>query len=94
MSSSARWVGVFDSLRRWRGEGRVSVDDALEEIGRIASSSLSIDEVCDRLVQPVSQLVPFDRLNVGYVDLEKGTFTDAYVTGLEVPAGSPGTSGP
>ena len=28
-------------------------------------------------------------MNVGYVDLEKGTFTDAYVTGLDVAGRQP-----
>ena len=57
----------------------------LGEIGHIINSSLEIDEVYDRFPEQVRKLIPFDRIDLQTVDLEKGTLTHAYVTGIEVP---------
>ena len=57
----------------------------LGEIGHIINSSLEIDEVYDRFPEQVRKLIHFDRIDLQTVDLEKGTLTHAYVTGIEVP---------
>ena len=57
----------------------------LAEIGRIVNESLEISEAYQRFAQLVRELIPFDRLNVNLVDLAGGTFTTAYVAGVEVP---------
>lgn len=59
---------------------------ALAEIGRIISSSLNLEDVYPRFVEEVRKLIPFDRTTINLVDLENGTFTDAYVMGVDVPA--------
>jgi PAS domain S-box-containing protein len=69
------------AARRLAGENAV-----LAEIGRIISSSLNIDEVYTRFTEEVRKLIPFDRTNINLVDLEKWTFSDAYVMGVDVPA--------
>ena len=54
-------------------------------IGHIINSSLEFDEVYDRFPDQVRKLIHFDRIDLQTVDLEKGTLTHAYVTGIEVP---------
>ncbi len=58
----------------------------MAEIGRIISSSLDISQVYGRFAEEAHKLIPFDRISIGVVDLEKGIFTDAYHAGtVEVP---------
>ena len=66
----------------------------LEEIGGMASSSPSLDELGDRLAQQVHALVPFDRMIIAFVDLEGRTHTEAYVAGLGVPGRQRGDARP
>ena len=57
----------------------------LDQIGRVAGSSPSLREVCQQLADEVRKLVPFDRMSVGFLDLENGTFTEECAVGLHVP---------
>ena len=55
----------------------------LDRLSRKASSSLSIEEVCEQIAPEVRGLIPFERLSLQYVDLEKGSVTEEYATGLD-----------
>jgi len=52
--------------------------EVLAEIGRIISSSLDIDSVCERFAKQVQRLLPFDMISITTVDLEEGTAIHAY----------------
>ena len=71
---------------------RLAQENAImAEIGRIISSTLNIDEVCDRLSKEVGKLIPFDRISVTLVNLKEGTTTVSYAMGVDVPDRRPGT---
>ena len=56
----------------------------LAEIGRIISSTLDIQEVYERFAASVRELIPYDHMVIGTVDLEQDTITNAYNTGREL----------
>ncbi len=62
------------SLRRRRREAA-----ALAEIGRVISASLDIQQVYESLATSVRQLIPYDRLAIGTVDLEQDTITNVFI---------------
>lgn len=57
----------------------------MAEIGRIITSSLDIDAVYDRFAEQVRRLIPFDRIAINTIDMEGRSFTEAYITGVDVP---------
>jgi PAS domain S-box-containing protein len=57
----------------------------MAEIGRIISSSLDIDEVYERFAGEMRKLIPFDRIGISIVDVEKWTGVTNYTAGKEVP---------
>ncbi|MCX8117549.1 MAG: PAS domain S-box protein [Desulfobacterota bacterium] len=57
----------------------------LAEIGRIVSSSLEFDEVCERFALAVQKLIPFDRIAIVLLEADQGTLTYQYVKGVRVP---------
>ena len=60
--------------------------EALAEIGRIISSSLEIDDVYERFVEKMGQLIPSDSVFVNLVDWQLETYTTEYEVGSPVPA--------
>ena len=56
----------------------------LAAIGRIISSTLDIDEVYELFAAEVRQLIPYDHMAIGTVDLDQDTITNAYNTGREL----------
>ena len=58
---------------------------ALAEIGRIIALSIDIDHVYDLFAEQVRLLIPFDRIVISRVDLERNTFWNAYAMGTEIP---------
>ena len=59
--------------------------EVLGDIGRIITSSLDIYEVYERFSEKVAELIPFDRITVNLIDLERGVFQEAYLSGTIVP---------
>jgi len=47
---------------------------------------VNIDDVYERFAEEVRKLVPLDKLVINLIDLENGTYRNAYVTGMHVPA--------
>ena len=80
-------MGLFDSLfgrlspESWLAEETAAVD----AIAGTAMSSLSLEEVFEQLAEGVQNLIPFERMSIGFVDTERGTFTEPHVYGFEVP---------
>ena len=56
----------------------------MAEIGRIISSTLNIDDVYERFAERVRNLIPFDRIAIGYINSTDHTTTISYATGLNV----------
>jgi PAS domain S-box-containing protein len=56
----------------------------MEEIGRIISSTLNIEEVYGRFAAEVKKCIPFDRIVVNLINLKSATTTIAYVAGLDL----------
>ena len=57
----------------------------VEETTQAAQSAASMEELGDRLAGLLGAVVPIDRMNIGLLDMEDYMFTDAYVTGRNVP---------
>ena len=73
-------------LRRSESVQRELADEneALAEIGRIIASSIDIDHVYERFAEQVRLLIPFDRIVISRVDLERSTFWNAYAMGNDI----------
>ncbi len=66
----------------------------IAQIGRKIGSILSIEEVFEQLAAESQKLIPHDRLAVTLIKPESGTFTVAYVAGLNHPERKPGSAFP
>ena len=60
-------------------------DKVVEEAARAAQSAESMEELGDRVYGLLGSAMPIDRMNIGLLDMEGYVFTDAYVTGRNVP---------
>ena len=60
-------------------------DRVVEEAARAAQSAASMEELGDRLSELLRAVMPIDRMNIGLLDVDGYVFTDAYVTGRNVP---------
>ncbi len=76
-----------EALRRSELESRALAqeNELVARIGQIISSTLDIDLVYERFAEEVRRLIPFDRVNIGIIDLERNVLTVAYVSGVDVP---------
>jgi len=54
---------------------------AMAEIGQIISSTLNIEEVYERFAEEVKKLIPFDRIVINTINIEKGTVINLYMAG-------------
>ena len=64
---------------------RLSQENAImAEIGRVISSTLNIDEVYERFAEEVRKLIPFDRIVINVIDIEKATVTNVYMAGTGI----------
>ena len=75
--------------RLGRGSPRLSGDD-LAEIGRIATSSLSLGEVGGQLAEAIRARIPFDQMTIGFVDSEKDALIEGYVFSPDTKGSEPG----
>ena len=86
LAASTRLVR-YESEQRSKIEiAQQKEDAALAEIGRLISSSLDIQEVYEGFAKQVRQLIPFQRISVGLINLEEETLSMAYVSGADVTA--------
>jgi len=60
-------------------------DRIVEEAARAAQSAGSMEELGDDIVSLLGSVMPIERMNIGLLDMEGYVFTDAYVTGRNVP---------
>ena len=60
-------------------------DKVVEEAARAAHSAESMEELGDHVARLLGSAMPIDRMNIGLLDMEGYVFTDAYVTGRNVP---------
>ncbi|MCI0822643.1 MAG: GAF domain-containing protein, partial [Chloroflexi bacterium] len=63
----------------------------LADIGRLFSSATQLSDIYEEFAHMVSQLLPFDRINVNVLDAEKKNFTIAYHSGLHIDGRERGT---
>lgn len=63
----------------------------ISEIGRIAGSTLDIEEIYGRFCAEVKKLLPFDRLAINIHDMKNGRVRVAYAYGANVPGRDKGT---
>jgi len=59
-------------------------NEILAGIGRIISSTLNIEEIYERFAGEVKKIIPFDRIVINAVDIEKNTLTNLYIEGKGV----------
>ncbi len=76
-----------EALRRSEAQAnRLAQENAImAEIGRIIGSTLNIDEVYERFANEARKLIPFDRIVISMIDLEKMTGISTYIAGGGVP---------
>jgi PAS domain S-box-containing protein len=61
---------------------RLAQENALmAEIGEIISSTLNIEEVYGRFAEEVHKIMPFDRIVINIINIEKNTVSNVYMTG-------------
>ncbi len=60
-------------------------DRIVEEAARAAQSAGSMEELGDYIARLLGSVMPIDRMNIGVLDMDGYVFTDAYVTGRNVP---------
>jgi len=63
---------------------------ALAEIGRIANSSLRLEDTYDALAAMIGAMVPFDRMAIGTVDKAVSTIEYVFATGRSADQSVPG----
>jgi PAS domain S-box-containing protein len=56
-------------------------NEIIAEIGRIVSSTLNIEEVYERFAEGVKKLIPFDRIVINIINIEKSTVSNVYMAG-------------
>ncbi len=68
--------------RSEEAQKRIAQENAvMAEIGQIISSTLNIEEVYERFTEEVNKLIPFDRIVINIIDIEKNTVSNAYMAG-------------
>ena len=60
-------------------------DHVVEKAVRAVESAASMEELGDPVTRLLGSAMPIDRMNIGLLDMEGYVFTDAYVTGRNVP---------
>ncbi len=65
-----------DTIRRLSQENAI-----MAEVGRIISSTLNIEEVYERFAEEVRKLIPFDRIVINTINIEKGHVINVYMAG-------------
>jgi len=63
---------------------------ALAEISRIITSTAEMQEVYDLTAELIRDLVPFDRIVISTIDLNRGLVADRYVGGVQIEGGRTG----
>jgi len=53
----------------------------IDEIGRIISSTMNIEEVYERFAEEVRKIIPFDRIVINIIDTEMNVVTNVYMAG-------------
>jgi PAS domain S-box-containing protein len=78
---------VEEALRESEKEARRIAREALAmaEIGRIITSTLTIEKVYKPFAAEVKKIVPFDRVVINMIDSEKGTVQNVYMAGGQIP---------
>ncbi len=57
---------------------------AMAEIGRIISSTLTVEEVYEPFAAVAKEIIPFDRIVVNMIDRETGTVRNVYMAGGDI----------
>ncbi len=72
-----------EALRRSEEEAkRLSQENAImAEIGEIISSTLNVEEVYGRFAEEVHKIIPFDRIVINIINIEKNTVSNVYMAG-------------
>ena len=67
-----------------RSKRSAEVSRTIAELGRIISSTLSIDEVYEQFAGVVKEIIPFERLAIGIIDAKQNTYTYKHTVGIEI----------
>ena len=92
---AAQIAGMIASIQLYAELQRQSDERAIiAEIGRIITSSLSINEVYEQCAEKITQLIPSDVVAVNLVDIDSNVMTNSHVSGMDVPGRDIGHSLP
>jgi transcriptional regulator with GAF, ATPase, and Fis domain len=64
--------------------------DVIDRIAEAARLAESFEELGNGIADELGAIVPLDRMNIGLIDMGGYMFTDAFVTGRNVPSRSTG----
>jgi signal transduction histidine kinase len=75
-----------EALKRSKESAQKLADESetIAEIGRIITATLNIEEVYEGFASKANKLIPFDRIVVYLIRLDKDTGTVAYTSGLDI----------
>jgi PAS domain S-box-containing protein len=78
--------GSEEALRESEKQARRIAEEAMAmaSIGRILSSTLTIEDVFTPFAEEVRKIIPFDRIVIDMIDGENGTVRNVYIAGRKI----------
>ncbi len=85
-----------DALRRSEESAKqIAQENAtMAVIGQIISSTLDLNEVYERFAEEVQKLIPFDRIVINTINIERASVANVYMAGKEIEGREIGESYP
>jgi len=78
-------AGAIENAQLYAERTKLAEENrVLAEIGTIASSSLNMDEIYDRLMEKVGKPIPLDRISVNILDAANEVANPTYIAGTDV----------
>jgi Nif-specific regulatory protein len=96
LSAIADGLGMLLENSRLSQGLRASVQEmaVVDQVSRIITSTLDIDQVYEKFALEMKKLVDFDRASINFVDQDAGTYTLLYLFGESRPGRSVGDAAP
>ena len=91
-ASNDQLIAEINERERLEKSGALHSEElaVADEVARIITSTLNIDEVYERFALKLKKLVNFDSLNINLIDHEAGVFTVRNLVGEDLPGDDPG----
>ncbi|MDA0768706.1 MAG: GAF domain-containing protein [Chloroflexi bacterium] len=79
---------LADEFEQTRAEAQKLANEnaAIADIGRIVSSTLDFDEICEAVAEPIKSIVPYDRFSLSVRRDDGETIEVRFLAGIEMPS--------